>query len=362
MTTSDCIIVGGGIVGMLSARELALHGFEASLIDSQVPGKQCSWAGGGILSALYPWQLEEELQELCTLSQKLYPILAENLLRATGIDPELWQCGMLIHANEPAPALQWAERKNITHEVLGHDRAALMVPALNQQPASWLWFPELAQVRNPRLLSALKINLRQLGVKVYEHTEVTRIIIRQEQAQGVETARGTFNTPITVIACGAWTSRLWPGITVKPVRGQMLCYLAERDFLQTMVLKYGKYAIPRRDGHILVGSTVEDAGFDMGTSAEARTALAAAAEDMLPGINQYPLTGHWSGLRPATPGGLPCIGPWPGAEGLYLNTGHFRNGVVLAPGSARLLADLILQRTPAVSPEAFLPAAAGYSG
>ena len=358
MTTSDCIIVGGGIVGMLSARELARQGLETILIDCQVSGRQCSWAGGGILSSLYPWQVASELEDLCALSQCLYPILSENLREVTGIDPELWRCGMLIHAGEEsAPALDWAHRKNIPHVILKTDKAVLMVPALNQVPASWIWLPELAQIRNPRLLSALKINLRQVGVKFFEQTEVTRIITRQQKAQGVETARGVFTAPITIIACGAWTSRLWPGITIKPMRGQMLCYQAERDFLKTMVLKNGQYAIPRRDGHVLVGSTVEDVGFDSGTSAAARMSLAAAAEDMLPGINKYPLTGHWSGIRPATPGGLPCIGPWPGTEGLYLNTGHNRNGLVLAPGSARLLLDLVLQRTPPVSPAAFRPVA-----
>ena len=356
MTTSDCIIVGGGIAGLMSARDLALHGFRTSIIDSSGPGRQCSWAGGGILSALYPWKLEEELIDLCAWSQRLYPALADDLLNATDIDPELWRCGMLIHAVENlVPALDWARRNNITHAVLGPDLAALRVPSLNPLPASWLWLPELAQIRNPRLLSALKVNLHQLGVKLFEDTEARHIIIKRQRVEGVDTGRGVFRAPIVVIASGAWTSRLWPGVTVKPVRGQMLCYQADRNFLQTMVMKEGRYLIPRRDGHVLVGSTVEDVGFDTGTSAEARHTLASAAEDLLPGINKFPLAGHWSGLRPATPTGLPCIGAWPEIAGLFLNTGHYRNGVALAPGSARLLLDSILQREPPISAAAFQP-------
>ena len=362
MITSDCIIIGGGIVGMLSARELALHGFKTSIIDAHAAGRQCSWAGGGILAPLYPWQMAEDLQVLCAWSQRQYPALSEELHAATGIDPELWQCGMLVHAGEElVTAVDWAKRKNIMHQVLEPGQVPAFAPALDRQQASLLWFPEQAQVRNPRLLSALKANLQQLGVNLYEHTEVRRIRVRQQQVQAVETTRGDFSAPVTVIASGAWTSQLWPEINVKPVRGQMLCYQADRNFIQTMVLKDGRYVIPRRDGHVLVGSTVEDVGFDSGTTREARDALVFAAEDMLPGINKFPLQGHWAGLRPATPRGFPCIGAWPETEGLFLNTGHNRNGIVLAPGSARLLLDSILQREPTLPGNVFQPSGSGIT-
>lgn len=354
--TSECIIVGGGIMGMLSARDLVLHGYKATVIDSDPPGHRCSWAGGGILSPLYPWQLPDALFALCAWSQKQYPVLVESLQDSTGIDPELWQCGMMIHApDDLAAAVSWARKENIPHAVLDDAQVAAIAPHLTRQHAPWLWLPELAQVRNPRLLSALKNSLQKSGVQFIDHTEVRRIIINRHKAEGVETTRGPFSAPIIILACGAWTSRLWPALAVKPVRGQMLCYQVERNFLQTMVLKEGRYAIPRRDGLLLVGSTTEDVGFDAGTSMEARNMLAAAAEDMFPGMNRFPIAGHWSGLRPATPTGLPCIGAWPETEGLYLNTGHYRNGVLLAPASSRLLADIIMQREPLFPASAFQP-------
>jgi glycine oxidase len=354
--TSECIIIGGGIMGLLSARELASHGYKTTVIDSDSPGHQCSWAGGGILSPLYPWQMPGALQALSAWSQRQYPVLVESLRESTGIDPELWQCGMLIHATDDlAVAADWAKRKNIIHAVVDEAQVAKIAPALARQPAPWFWMPELTQVRNPRLLSALKFSLQKSGVQFFDHTEVRSIVVNQHQAEGVETSRGPFSAPVIVIAGGAWTSRLWPAITVRPVRGQMLCYQTERNFLQTMVLKEGKYAVPRRDGLVLVGSTTEDVGFDAGTSIEARNLLAAAAADMLPGINRFPVVGHWSGLRPATPSGLPCIGAWPETEGLFLNTGHYRNGVLLAPASARLLADIILQRETPFPADAFQP-------
>ena len=343
-------------MGMLSARELASHGYKIIVIDSEPPGRQCSWAGGGILSSLYPWQIPDALQPLCAWSQRQYPALVNNLRESTGIDPELWQCGMLIHTSDDlTTVVAWAGRENINHAVLDKAQVAKIAPALARQHAPWLWMPELAQVRNPRLLSALKISLQKSGVQFFEHTEARRIIISRHKVTGVETTRGPFRAPIIVIACGAWTSRLWPAVSVKPIRGQMLCYQAEKDFLQTMVLKEGRYAIPRRDGLLLVGSTTEDVGFDAGTSLEARNMLMAAAADMLPGINRFPVTGHWSGLRPATPSEFPCIGAWPDTEGLFLNTGHYRNGVLLAPASARLLADIILQREPPFPATVFQP-------
>jgi len=354
--TSDCIIIGGGIMGMLTARELANHGYKTTVIDSDPPGRQCSWAGGGILSPLYPWQMPDALHALCVWSQKQYPVLVENLRESTGIDPELWQCGMLIHApDELAAAADWAVRENVTHAVLDAAQVAAVAPLLARQHAPWFWLPELAQVRNPRLLSALKISLQKSGVQFFEYTEVRRIIVNQHKAEGVETTQGPFSAPIIVIACGAWTSRLWPAITINPVRGQMLCYQAEKNFLQTMVLKEGRYVVPRRDGLLLVGSTAEDVGFDAGISMEARNMLEAAAEDMFPGINRFPVAGHWSGLRPATPSGFPCIGAWPETAGLFINTGHYRNGVLLAPASARLLMDIILQREPPFPAGAFQP-------
>jgi glycine oxidase len=354
--TSEGIIIGGGIMGLLSARELASHGYKITVIDCAPPGHQCSWAGGGILSPLYPWQVTDALKLLCAWSQRLYPDLVNNLRESSGIDAELWQCGMLIHAPHPfSTIVEWAERENINHAVLNEGQVARIAPSLARHQAPWLWLPDLAQVRNPRLLSALKLSLQKSGVQFHEHTEVRRIIINQHKVTGVETTRGPFLTPIVVIACGAWTSRLWPEVSVKPVRGQMLCYQTEKNFLQTMVLKEGRYAIPRRDGLVLVGSTTEDVGFDAGTSMEARAVLEAAATDMLPGINRFAVTGHWSGLRPATPSELPCIGAWPETEGLFLNTGHYRNGVLLAPASARLLADIILQRETPFPAEVFQP-------
>jgi glycine oxidase ThiO len=355
-TTSDCIIIGGGIVGMMSARELAMQGLKIRIFDSGALGSQCSWAGGGILSPLYPWRIQEELWPLCRWGQGQYPLLAESLSQDTGVDSEWVQCGMLIlDAEDWDKALAWAGKHKISLQEIGPGQLAAYAPAVGGNFRRALWMPETAQVRNPRLLSALKICLRELGVEIVEYTAVRKINLDQHRVLGVETGRGSFSAPMVVITSGAWSSRLLPAIPIKPVRGQMLCFLAPGDFLRTIVLKDGCYAIPRRDGHILIGSTVEDAGFDNSVTPEVRDQLSVLAEEMLPGIRQFPLVAHWSGLRPAGPTDFPYIGAWPEIEGLFVNTGHYRNGLLLAPGSARLLVDIILKRETLVPVHPYQP-------
>ncbi len=164
-----------------------------------------------------------------------------------------------------------------------------------------------------------------------------------------------------LITAGAWSGELLAtlglSLPVEPVKGQMILYKCEPDFLPSMVLAKGRYAIPRRDGHILVGSTLEHEGFDKTPTDVARESLQASAEELIPALARQPIVGHWAGLRPGSPDGIPFIGPVPGFEGLWLNCGHYRNGLVLAPASCRLLADLMLGREPIVDPTPYAPSA-----
>ena len=140
---------------------------------------------------------------------------------------------------------------------------------------------------------------------------------------------------------------------MQPVRGQMLLFGAEPGIISRIVLDRGHYVIPRRDGNVLMGSTLEYTGFHKETTDEALAELSAIAVNRFPVLKDYPITRQWAGLRPGSPQGVPYIGPFPGIEGLYVNSGHFRNGVVLSPASARLLADLVLDRPPIVPPEPY---------
>jgi len=172
--------------------------------------------------------------------------------------------------------------------------------------------------------------------------------------QGVETASGRLLADRVILTAGAWSGTLFPGLRkVEPVQGQMVAFRAPPGLLSRIVLNRGHYLIPRRDGVVLAGSTVEYRGFDKKATAKAREQLHAEALKMVPALAGHPLVHHWAGLRPGSPEGIPLIGEHPRIGGLFINTGHFRNGVVTALASARLLADLIVGRKPIVIPEPY---------
>lgn len=345
----ECIVVGGGIVGMLTARELAQADCRVRLIERGVLGGESSWAGGGILSPLYPWRAPEAVSRLARWGQRRYPELAAELGAATGIDPEWVQSGLLVLDDPGAEqALRWAARQRITLDhIVDTQHIAALEPACRIAGRA-LWLPEVAQIRNPRLIRALRADLDRRGVALQEHAVVTGIECSAGRVSGVRTADELFSAEIVVVAAGAWSARVLEAVDIRidvaPVRGQMLLYRGVPGAVRRILLDAGHYAIPRRDGRVLVGSTVEEVGFDKETTPAARDELRQAAEALVPVLARCEIERHWSGLRPGSAHEIPYICPVPGIEGLFLNAGHFRNGLLLAPASARLLADLILGR------------------
>ena len=352
----DCVVIGAGVVGMMCARELSENGLKIALFDKGRAGMESSWAGGGILSPLYPWRESETLQPLINLSQEMYPALAGQLRETTGIDPEWLQCGMLVFGmdrDEQASAVDWASKRNQKTELLNETALGQLHPATRQSSNDALFLPSVAQIRNPFLSEALKRDLESRGVAIYEYTSVERIRTTAGILQSVTTSQGDFRTGLAVTAMGAWNSDLIPALDIRPVRGQMLCYQAPADLISSIFLHQGTYIIPRKDGHLLVGSTLEEVGFNKNTSEDAARQLSSNAVRILPAIERFPLVRHWAGLRPATRSGLPCICAHPDIKGLYLNVGHYRNGILLAPGSAQLLADIVMDRETSIDSARF---------
>jgi len=352
---TDILIIGGGISGLLVARELRLAGRDVTIIDKSQAGRESSWAGGGILLPIYPWRQPSAISDLVIHSLKKYPALNRELLEATGIDPEWSPCGMLICKNPDFDdVIAWCRQRGIGYQEPPAERLEGLQTEL-QRP---LWLPEIAHIRNPRLLKSLKAYLRQLGVGFIENTEISHIEIKNQHIVRVDTSRQSFSIRQLIICTGAWTADFLQdhlpeatlSLPIQPVKGQMLLFDAQPDTLPHMVLDGDEYLIPRRDGKILAGSTVEPVGFDKATTAEAREKLYAFATGLLPSLKQYPVCEHWAGLRPGTPDGIPFIGRHPTIANLGINAGHFRNGLVMGPASAELLADLILERPPAIAP------------
>jgi glycine oxidase len=355
-------IIGGGVIGLLSAYLLARSGQDVVLLESGETGTEASWAGGGIVSPLYPWRYSSAVTALAHWSQDFYPRLGERLREQTGIDPEVYETGLYwLDLDDEDEALTWAERERRPLHRVGIEEVHAAVPTLGEGFSRAVFMPGVANVRNPRLLQALRAALIKLpNVRVVEHCPVTGFVRDGERVIGVQTAKGEMRAERVVVAAGAWSGNLLATLgfelPVRPMKGQMILFKCAEDFLPSMVLAKRRYAIPRRDGHILVGSTLEDVGFDKTPTNDALESLKATALDLLPGLADAEVIKHWAGLRPASPEGIPYIGPVPGHDGLWLNCGHFRNGLVLAPASCQLLADLMTGNAPCIDPEPYAPA------
>lgn len=331
------IIVGAGALGLLTALELHRRGLRVSLIERGEAGRESSWAGGGILSPILPWNYPEPIWRLSRRSLELYPALGAELAERTGVDPEVSASGAISLDPQPhEQAFAWCERERLearpwrgTLYAGGSERAGIALP--------WI-----GHVRNPRLCRALRVHLLQLGVELVERCTVDGWLTEAGRVVGVRTAAGERRADAVVLAAGAWSAQLEASLPVGPVRGQMLLLSCEPGRLASIVFRNGRYLIPRRDGRILVGSTVENAGFETLVDAQAREQLLGFAVDVLGLEVADKIEHHWAGLRPGSRDELPFVGEHPDRPGLFLNTGHYRNGLIMGPASAELLADLML--------------------
>jgi len=191
---SDFIIIGGGVLGMLSARELAANGASVTLLERAEPGRESSWAGGGIVSPLYPWRYPDSVTALAGWSQQHYPALATELIEDTGIDPELYPCGLLVLAPaEQDTALDWAQRHAQTIEVIDRHRLHELEPAMVGAADSAIWLARVANLRNPRLSQALQADIEHRGVRIETHTEVTELVAEHGRICRVGTNRGDYS-------------------------------------------------------------------------------------------------------------------------------------------------------------------------
>ncbi len=355
---SEILIIGGGINGLLTAKQFIEAGHQVSILDQSQVGQESSWAGGGILLPLYPWRQDNAITQLVIRSLAIYPELSEDLRESTGIDPEWYACGLLISANpDIEKATNWCKNNNIEFETNCLNR----FQDFNVQIENPLWLPQIAQARNPRLIRSLKNHLEKKGVSFFENQSIKELKIQNKKIEAVVTHQYTFQAEQFVLATGAWTDKFFDQfladcnqqIKIKPMKGQMLLFDAEPDTLSHMILAGDRYLIPRRDGKILAGSTVEDMDFNKTPTEEAKQQLTQFALDLFPKLRQFNISHHWAGLRPGTKNGVPYVGLHPEINNLSINAGHFRNGLVMAPASAQLLADLVLNRKPCVNPEPY---------
>jgi len=337
----DFLLVGAGVVGLATALELADRGAKVLVLERGEVGGESSWAGGGILSLLLPWDYSGPVQQLADYSCSLYPAWIKRLRDMSGMDPEYLDSGLLVlPPYEHSHAVQWCTKHQQPWQIrLGTEFG------LARDTGLGMWLASVSQVRNPRLVRTLLAAARACGVEVRERVSVLDWVRSGRRIERVYTSDGTYRAGGVVLTAGAWSGRVPPVELLRgkvyPVRGQMLLFKVKPRVLKTVIYRDGRYLIPRKDGHVLAGSTLERVGYDRSTTDVAQKALLAFASSLVPSLNADVLVRHWSGLRPGSKGNLPFICRHPDYANLFVNTGHYRYGVTLAPGTARLLVQQI---------------------
>ena len=347
---SDCIIVGGGAIGLLTARQLFLEGVDVLLLEKGPLGGESSWAGGGIISPLYPWRYDYAVNVLAERSKKIYPKLVKALFDETKVDCELLDSGLFSVVDNDREIIDWAKKWSVEAKFIENiDAIHKIEKTVGSVVDKGIWMPDIKQIRNPQFIKALKSSFEALSIPYQEYCEVEEIINSNNKVTGVRTSKQTFSANKIIIASGAWSAQFsvtQASVNVIPVKGQMIMYQGEPGLVKRMILSEGHYIIPRKDGRILAGSTLEKIGFDKTISTAAFNELHQAAVELVPLLDKLTVERQWAGLRPGTEKGIPYICQHDDIAGLYIHAGHFRNGIVLGAASAELMVDIVLDREP----------------
>ncbi len=373
---SEVLIIGGGVIGLSIARELHLRGVrDITLLERNVCGEESSWAAGGMLGPQAEADEAGPFFDICSRSRDLYPAFAEALLTETGIDIELDRSGTLYAAftdddeRHLNGRFEWQSKAGLAVERLTADDTRRAEPFISPDVRMSLLFPNDWQLDNRKLLAALRHYAEIIGIEIRENTHVESLTIENGRVTGASTSGGTFTAGKTVLATGAWTSLIKLGdmampFAVTPVRGQIICLRTAKRVFESVVYSRRGYIVPRADGRILAGSTTEFTGFTKGVTDQAASDLRNMAFEIAPSMDNLQVIDSWSGLRPMAADGLPVLGEIEGLDRLFVATAHYRNGILLAPLTAKLAADHLIdgrtdKRLSGFSPNRFRAAAGG---
>jgi glycine oxidase len=362
--TWDAIVVGAGIIGISLALELNRRGLCVLLVDKSEPGREASWAAGGMLCDS-PLETAPALRELATASAGMYPEFVRELEDESGLKIDLRAVGTLVFLDvETGGHSVLARQSPATTRAYALPRPlAELEPALQvSNGAGGRLTPFFVKERcvDPRDLTAAAVGAaRRRGVEFSSGEQVLAVDVAHGKVSGVRTSKTQFAAGLVVNCAGAWAGQIGPhGFPTRPVKGQMLCVaLPRKEFVRHVVRTPDVYLIPRSDGRMVIGATSEEAGFDKQTVPETIQRLWQSAIDMVPELADTPILEAWAGLRPGTPDKLPILGAT-STPGYFVATGHFRDGILLAPVTARIVGQLISGESPefdqrALDPERF---------
>lgn len=348
MKTWDVVIVGGGIIGLSLALGLRKHGAGVLVVERHEPGGEASHAAAGMLAHCDP-HTPEKLRTLAMASAQLYPEFVHELEDESGEHVDLRRHGSIILDGDAPPLCPDARR-------LDWGQVKELEPCLADASGSAEFWPEASV--DPRALTAAALKAaKHREIEIASGAPVTEVQVAEGRATGVKTARTHFAAAVVVNCAGAWAGQIAsaPPFPTRPVKGQMLSVIApQRGFLRHVVRGPGAYLVPRSDGRILIGATVEEAGFDKRIDAKTIQCLHQAAAKLAPDLGQARMLEAWAGLRPGTPDNLPILGAT-SLPGYFVAAGHFRDGILLTPITARLMTQVVRGARPEFDISSFSP-------
>ncbi len=351
----DVIVLGGGIIGCATAWELARRGQAVAVVERGAIGAEASKAAAGILSAQMDLERPGPFFELCQVSRRMYGGWVRELERASRtpvgyhVDGILYLARTKDEAERMGRRSRWQRKRGLRVERWSPREVRRREPNVDGSIAAGFFFPTEAQVDNVAIMEALAVACRKAGVTVMDGTTAIRVLTRRRRVVGVQTSRGAYQAPVVVNCLGSWAPLMGvlPRPAVVPARGQMLAFDAPPRLLRHVVMAEAAYGVQRRDGRLIVGSTVELVGYDRRVTLEGMAKILSGFRTMVRGeiLDRCTFVECWAGLRPCSQDRLPILGATP-IEGLLVAAGHFRHGILLAPVTAALMAELILGRRP----------------
>lgn len=351
------VVIGGGVIGCLTACHLKQLGMDATVVERGTAGRESSWAGAGILCPIHPWLYPDAFTHLIDASLAMYPKFQVDIEAKTGISIEWRKSGLLIpffdddKTDHWQAAIDWSNRFDWKIEELTTAQSLEREPTLSPNVTKSLLWPEVGQLRNPRLMAAVRVWMAQLGVETVEHAEVTGLLRKGNAVAGVVCADGReISADQVLLAGGSWSGELATQmgfeLPVKPVKGQIVLLKGAPGLMHSIVKHDDAYFVPRDDGRILVGASMEFVGFEPGTTDEVIGNLMSSMARIAPGLKSLEVEQKWMGFRPGSPDGMPYLGPVEAIPGLWVASGHYRNGVALAPITAAIMSQWMAGNNP----------------
>ncbi|HLW71295.1 MAG TPA: glycine oxidase ThiO [Candidatus Binataceae bacterium] len=360
------IIIGGGIIGSSIAWRLAREAVTVTLLERGRAGQEASWAAAGMIAPQAEAQGPGAFFDLCVKAREVFAGTVEALRQESGIDPEYDDAGILYVAFDAAEQAElkerarWQSRAGGVAEELSGDEARRLEPELSAEVVYAVHLPNDRRTDNRQLTRAYAAAAVARGATIREGARVEAIITKDARASGVRLHGGEeLAADVVINAAGAWAGELrglgQDRVAIAPIRGQMLCFESLRALAGPAIFSMHGYLVPRRDGRLLAGSTMEEAGYDKRVTLEGIEKISRGARKMMPSLGGMAFREAWAGLRPATRDLMPVLGASPSVAGVFYAAGHFRSGILLSALTGEILADLIHQRTPAIDLKPFSP-------